>query len=229
MNSGELIQVLQFSDSLLPVGAFSFSNVLESAIQQQQVTDSKTLHEFVLTATHQAATGDGIAVLEAYRGTLARNTTRIIQADRAVFQRKFNEEIRLMTVRMGRKLGETAAAVIPDPSQLLVWLENISAGSTPGTYPVGQAILFAALGLPEYAAFATHQYGVASMILGAALRLMKISHLETQKILFAVNTMTEARFQHSKSLSLHDMATFAPVTDILAATHVRAGVRLFMN
>jgi urease accessory protein len=130
---------------------------------------------------------------------------------------------------MGRKLGELAVHAVPDTPLLSAWLDRIASGTTPGTYPVGLAVLFAALGLPEDAAFATHQYGVATMLLGAALRLMKVSYLDAQQILFAVNMTTETTYRSSSCLTLEDMAAFAPVTDILAAAHVKASVRLFMN
>ena len=43
------------------------------------------------------------------------------------------------------------------------------------------AINFAVQDLSASEAFVVHQYGVAAMILGAALRLMRISHVETQR------------------------------------------------
>ena len=46
---------------------------------------------------------------------------------------------------------------------------------------------FAAQGLPARDAFVVHQYGVAATILGAALRLMRISHVDTQRMLYALN------------------------------------------
>ncbi len=52
---------------MLPVGAFSFSGGLESAVQQGVVRDVATSREFVRTATDQAASGDGIALLAAHR------------------------------------------------------------------------------------------------------------------------------------------------------------------
>ena len=39
----DLLRLLQFGDSMLPVGAFSFSNGLESAVQQGVVHDAATL------------------------------------------------------------------------------------------------------------------------------------------------------------------------------------------
>src|SRR5438477_10656393 len=99
------MRLLQFGDSMLPVGAFSFSNGLEAAVQTGLVHDLDTLRQFVQTAAEQAATGDGIAVLAAHRAAQAGDFDAVALADRAVFHRKLNEEMRTMTVRMGRKLA----------------------------------------------------------------------------------------------------------------------------
>jgi urease accessory protein len=109
------MRLLQFGDSMLPVGSFSFSNGLESAVQQKVVHDLETLRQFVLTAVRQAGTSDGIAVLEAFRAAGDGDADRITRADRAVFNRKLNEEMRTMSVRMGRKLAEMAEKVAPSP------------------------------------------------------------------------------------------------------------------
>jgi len=91
-----VMRVLQFGDSLLPIGSFSFSNALESAVQQGVVRDAVTLSEFVLTSARRAATSDGIALLEAHRAAREPDIERIVRADRAVFERKLGEETRTM-------------------------------------------------------------------------------------------------------------------------------------
>ena len=55
----DLMRLLQFGDSMLPVGAFAFSNGLEAAIQQRVVVDVDSLSQFVQTALGVAATTDG--------------------------------------------------------------------------------------------------------------------------------------------------------------------------
>lgn len=226
----ELMRVLQFGDSLLPVGAFSFSNGLESAVQLGVVRDLATLREFVRSAVEQAATSDGVAVLSAFRAAEMGDVEGIDRADHAVFDRKLNEEMRTMSVRMGRKLAETAVRVIgPSSSTLAAWLARIADGTTPGCFPVGQALVFSALGLSERDAFAVHQYGVAAMMINAALRLMKLHYLDAQAVLFEVNAAAEEDYGRVSDRSLDDMAAFAPVFDILASLHVRAHVRMFMN
>ena len=228
-NISGLMRALQFSDSMLPVGAFSFSNGLESAVQERIVHDLASLRQFVQTAAEQSATGDGIAVLEAFRGAKSNDLDRILAADSAVYCRKVNEEMRTMIVRMGRKLAEMALHVLPAIPVVNAWLESIQRKESPGTYPVGQALVFAALDLTEQDAFAAHQYGVASMMLGAALRLMKISYLDTQAILFEINAAAVSAYERVARARLDDMATFAPLADILAAVHVKSRIRMFMN
>jgi urease accessory protein len=228
MSFSRLMGVLQFGDSLLPIGSFSFSNGLESAVQQGVVRDTATLSGFVLTLTHRAATSDGIALLEAHRGAREPDIERVVQADRAVFTRKVGEEMRTMTVRMGRKLAEVSATAVQAPL-LGRWLDRVRCGVAPGTYPVGLGVLFAELGSPEEDAFAVHQYGVAMTTLNAALRLMKIDHRQVQAILYAVGGTVEDDFDVARHASLADMAGFAPMADILAAIHVQSHIRMFMN
>ena len=224
----ELIRVLQFGDSVLPVGAFSFSGGLESAVHEGIVRDRETLRQFVRTATRQAATGDGIALIHAHRAARADDLPRILTIDQAVVNRKLNEEIRTMTTRMGRKLAELCEHVRPD-SIMAGWLAAIRAGATPGSYPVGQAVAFAGLGLGEHDAFVAHQYGVASMLTGAALRLMRLDHLDAQTILYDVNAAAAEDYADIHDTTLADMHSFAPEAEIAAAIHLQATVRMFMG
>jgi urease accessory protein len=227
-NITELMRVLQFGDSVLPVGAFSFSNGLESAIQHRLVHDMETLRQFVMTVTRQSASADAIALLAAHRAARAQDIAGVLRADTALFNRKLNEEMRTMTVRMGKKLGEMSNHLIHAPL-LMDWLGHVERKETPGTYPVGLGLLFAGLGLPEHDAFAVHQYGTASMILSASLRLMKIHHFDAQTILLEANTSAEADYARVSGATLDEMATFSPLLDILAAAHVKAHIRMFMN
>src|SRR6266403_2338718 len=132
----DLMRLLQFGDSMLPVGAFAFSNGIEAAIQQRVVDDVDSLSQFVQTALGVAATIDGVALIDAHRGALAGDVDRIARADAAVVQRKLNEEMRTMTLRMGRKLAELLMHVAPTPLGK-EWLMRVERHATPGTFPVG--------------------------------------------------------------------------------------------
>ena len=222
------MRMMQFSDSMFPVGSFSFSNGLESAVAQGIVTDGPSLREFVLSAAHQGATCDGIAVLAAHRGATAGDFSAILAADHAVIERKLNEEARTMSTRMGKKLAELGGRLAGE-TLFNKWLAAIASGETPGTYPVGLGIAFAEMGSPEEDAFTVNQYGVAMTLLGAALRIVRVDHLATQEILFEVNQSAGHEYAAVRDYGLDDMSNFAPMIDILAAVHVKAHVRMFMN
>ncbi|MEV0426798.1 urease accessory protein UreF [Micromonospora sp. NPDC050495] len=221
------LKLLQFGDSVFPVGAFSFSNGLETAVEHGTVHDHATLQEFVRTVTRVAATGDGVALLVAHRGARAGDLDRIRQADEAVHLRKLNEETRTMSARMGRKLAEAANRIVGE--SLLKKRAAETGTGVPVTYPVALGVLFAELGIGEEDAFAAHQYGAASMVLGAAVRLMRVDHLDTQSILFAVNEKVPEDYQELRTASLDDMQGFAPHLDVLAGAHQHAHVRMFMS
>lgn len=226
------MQALQFGDSTLPTGAFTFSHGLESAIERGLVTDAKTLHSFTKTAVEQAASGDAIAVLHAWRAARKGDLQQLLTIDRTVYNRKLNEEFRAMTVRTGKKLIELADKVINtsrNAELLSQWRAKVVSGEADGTYPVCLAIIFAVLDIPEEGCFMVHQYGVAMAILSAALRMVKVDHVDTQTILFQLNDSIERDYAAAAKRRLEDMVGFAPMVDMLAAVHVRAHVRLFMN
>ncbi len=223
-----LARMLQFGDSMFPIGGFSFSCGLESAIQEGVVSDAVTLHAFTRTAVEQSARGDGIALIAAHRAAGAGDVDALIRIDGQVYARKLSDEMRTMSVRMGKKFTEMGVRVIGAPL-LCTWRECIDTAVTPGCYPVALAVNFAVQGLSAREAFVVHQYGLAATILGAGLRLMRISHVETQTILYELNGLSETAYESAAAARLSDMSGYAPLTEILAAVHAKAHVRLFMN
>lgn len=223
-----LARLLQFSDSTLPVGSFAFSNGLESALQTGIVNSPESLKHFAEVVVRQAANMDGIAFLHAHRAITSGDYEYVLVADTELWNRRVGEEQQLMLARMGRKFAELSLKLSTFPD-LNRWLDDIKSAKTPGCFPVGQAIALAHMGADEKQAFVIHQYGVASMIMSAAIRLMRIDHLDTQRILFEIQERLASDYEHVRELRLDEMSGFAPVFDVLVAHHTKAHIRLFMN
>lgn len=139
-----------------------------------------------------------------------------------------NAEARLMTRRMGKKLAELSKHIFPDETVAL-WLGDIVDEHTPGTYPVAQGIVFAACGIPEKELFCSHQYGVVNMVVSAALRCVRVSHYDTQRILFRTAESLDELYAKASDMDFDDMYTFVPQIDILASLHEKGTKRMFMN
>lgn len=228
INILSLMRLMQFSDSAFPVGTFSFSNGLETAVHEKIVYDAQTLEEFAQSISLQAAYSDGIAALLAYRATLNNDYEAIVNIDNRLIQFKMNDEARLMQKRMGKKMAELGVRIYQN-ELIKKWLNDINENKTPGTFPIAQAISFAVGGLSEIELFSSHQYGVINMVLGAALRSVRVSHFDTQQILYKLSQQTQELYDEVRNLNLDDMNSFVPQIDILASLHEKGKMRMFMN
>lgn len=228
MTLQQIIHLLQYADSALPVGAFAFSNSLETAVEQRIVYDAATLREFVEALLRQSASTDGIAALVARRATLADDYDALLSIDARLIRCKLNDEARQMNCRMGRKLAELSAQISGDPT-LIRWRDDIVANRTTGTYPTTQGIVFALGGLDAQSLFAAQQYGVMMTTLNAALRCLRLTHYDTQRTIAQLAPLVEELYEQVCELGADDMYTFAPVVDLLAALHEHGTARMFMN
>ena len=100
---------------------------------------------------------------------------------------------------------------------------------SPGTYPVAQGIVFAVCGISEKGLFCSHQYGVVNMVVSAALRCVRVSHYDTQRILFRAAEKLGELYDTAGDMDFDDMYTFVPQIDILASLHEKGTKRMFMN
>lgn len=223
-----LFRLSQLSDSAFPVGSFSFSMGLEAAATEGIVKDSRELEEFTRGALHLASESDGIALLEAFRAITAGETERLREIDQKLYGMKASEENRRMSVRMGVRLAELLHSIAP--CYLTGHLrEQIDQGAIVGTYPVVQAVAGVVLEADERALFAAHLYGVASTILSASLRLMRLAHFDTQRILFRLAPLCQELYEQSATKTTSEMCSFSPTLELCQSLHERGRGRLFMN
>ena len=217
---------MQLCDSALPVGGFSFSCALESAVAQGVVHDVATLEAYASVVVRQALLSDGVAALHAFRNY--DNGEELRHADEELYARKLSREWRTMSCRMGRKLAELGAGLMPNPS-LLALRDDILSARTLGCHAVVQGALFATCGVSEEELFSAVGYGAATMVTGAAMRLMRVSHQESQRILFALGQRVESCYAEVAGWRLEDMQSFAPQMEILSSLHERGHQRMFMS
>lgn len=223
-----LMRVVQFTDSAFPVGSFSFSAGLETAAETGLVHDATTLSEYVHDVVRASALCDGVAAIAAYRSFMEGDYEALCEADREVLLFKVSSEARTQTLRMGRKFAELAVRTTGAPV-VRRWQADIAAERVAGTYPVTGAVVFAENGISERDMFCSQMYGAAGIVLNAALRAVRVSHYDTQRILYGLASTVSELYDRAMSSSLIDMTSFTPRLDILASMHERGTKRLFMN
>lgn len=222
------MRLAELSDATLPTGGFSFSCGLETAVAEGLVRDAATLGEYLRDVVRQSQHTDLIAMLHARRAYLAGDYDALLAADGAAWMCKLNDELRIMTSRTGRKLAELLLQLTDDATAGR-WLADIAAARTPGTYAAAQGMAFGLCGADERQAAASLLYVAANTVLSAALRCMRVSHIDTQRILWRLGSDADRMYDEVSGASLDDIANFSPQLDILAALHEKGVSRMFMN
>ena len=224
----QVVRLLALSDTAFPVGAFSFSDGLESAVACGVVRDAPSLEEYAYTIARQVAHTDGVAALCALRAAESGDFDQLLRADSALIIAKSSFEARLKTVRMGRRLAELVARILPTPLTQR-WHDAVQGGLADGCYATSLGVLCSAAEVAGSEMFAAVVFGALATVSGAALRLLRLSHFDTQRLMFRLSERTDALYADVRDLALDEMYTFAPETDILMFAHERGFSRLFMN
>ena len=189
---------------------------------------AEDLEEYLHSALRTAALTDGVAALYAHRAAHNRNIAAIVDADWKLYHTKLWAESRAMSVRLGERLLSLARHTLV--SELLDHFASAKEqGRCRATHAVVMAVVLAEAEVDEQGLWAAQMSGVANMVLGASLRTMRLTHIDTQRILHRAVPLIDSLYAEVLEMRLEDMQSFAPVMDIVAALHEQGNERLFMN
>jgi urease accessory protein len=219
----DLLAALQHGDSFFPSGAVSFSWGLETLQADGRVTSASQVAAFVADQLcHRWASFDRPALAAAHGAAVDLDEVRRI--DDLVEAQTLAAELRSGSRRAGaallavhEKLGTAGAA----PYRALV-----RAGEAPGHAAVVQGLVWWGAGLSLPAAEAVSAHGLCVGLLGAALRLGLIGHVEAQRSLQALRGEI-AGILSAAPLPLAALRAFTPEADIAVMRHETAETRLF--
>lgn len=221
------LSVLQHADSMFPSGAVSFSWGLEALVNRGTVTGRETLSEFMAAHIRGRWAGlDRPAIAHAHAHAAGGDLERLACLDRLVEAQSLGAEQRIGSTRMGnaflgvhRRLGTPLAAD---------YARMVAQGRAFGHVPVVQGLLWQGLGFSAPQALTMAAHGLCTGLLGAAIRLSVISHLDAQAIHAALLPLIEEVLA-SPLCDPDEMHAFIPQIEIASMNHETDEMRLFVN
>lgn len=216
--------VLQFGDSFFPSGGVSFSWGLEGLVQNGAVADAG-VPAFVLGQLHARWVNFDRAVVVAAHQAKGDLET-VADIDRQIEIQTPCAELRSGSQRIGQAMLAVFASLgRPEPSS---YREMIKLGSAYGHIAPMQGLLWGHAGLSEPAVVALSAHSFCIGLLGAAMRLGCLSHIDAQR------TLIEARREAATLAELpvpplSALSSCAIEAEIAVMRHTTNDARVFAN
>ena len=220
-----LVRLLQLASPSLPIGAYSYSQGLEWAVEAGTVRDA---------ASAQAWIGDLLAFVVA-RGeaAIAWRLLRAAGDDWTAFARwnawfrasRETAELRAETEQTGSSLARLAGdlALLDAPAR------DALPGLSPITLPAAFALAARGFAIPADAALAAYVFAWLENQVLAALKLVPLGQVAGQRMLTALAATIPAVAATAAALADDDVTTFAPGFALACARHETQYTRLFRS
>jgi urease accessory protein len=223
-----LYRLLSWLSPSYPIGAFSYSHGLETAIEAGFVSDAANLRDWLEDLLrHGAGRSDGLIFKVAFDAATAGDEAALIEATELAAAFQPAAELALESTAQGRAFLEVTKASWPAP--ILERFEQIFAG--PVALPIALALAVAGHGLPRTLGLEGYLHAFAANLVSAGVRLIPLGQTDGQRITAALEPVCletaagiEAEAQPLDALS---HSTF--LGDWCAMRHETQTTRLFRS
>jgi urease accessory protein len=218
-----LLRMLQLSSSLCPIGAFAYSQGLETAIERGWVTSEGDLREWLLgLGVHALSKLDLPLLLRAHRAATRRDQPRLFAiAERVLASREARE-----LADQERQLGSSLASV-------LVNLGAAAAEPFRGHPSASHVVCFALgavhFGLDAELAMTGYAFAWCEQQVSAASRLVPLGHMATQRALSRVLADVPGWLELARTLPDEQIGSSTPGLAMSLAWHETQYTRLFRS
>jgi urease accessory protein len=223
------LALLQLCDTALPIGAYAFSNGLETYTQQGLMSEVTTLQEWLEAILHHAVHGSHLLpVALAYRATAAGDWAQLERLDQHLTAMKHPRELREASVKTGQGLLRLAVQVWPGPA-----VERLHTLCQQRRVVGHQALVLGVIGCQlrceERIIIEAAGYQWLSSMISAALRLLPIGQLAGQQLLTVLLPHLPGIADDIQQQGWDDLSGAAPEFDIRAMQHETLYSRLFRS
>ena len=223
------LALMQLADSFFPTGSFTLSHGLEALVQTNKVQSIADLLAFIeLLLRHKVGTTDVVALLHSYEGCKNNDFAAILQSDRMLFVQTAIAKQRETQRQSGRALLMVASGTWQD-ERLAMLNQATAQGTINCLHPVVFGAIAAIVGLAKADAALAFLHGLVTSILGAAIRLGVIGHLQAQQALSKLASVIEEVWLTARSMSLDRMWSGIPSIEMAQMQHPHLNQRLFAN
>lgn len=221
-----LLQLMWLASPALPVGSFSYSEGLESAVEAGLAdTETKAQHWLLDQLALALGRADLAVVAQAFGAWQRSDLGRVTELNDWVRTTRESSELRQQAEQMGRSLCDWLRQRQPDDPRVAA----LRALAPAPTWPVAFALAAVHTGAPVRDALLAHAFGWAENMVQAAIKSVPLGQSAGQRMLAALSEAIPAVVDAAIALPDGERQACTPMLAILSARHEAQYSRLFRS
>ncbi len=226
--------MMQLADSFFPTGMFSMSSGLEAILYETGRPDAAPLRDRMpqlleTYVTNQLGPVDAVLLSHAHDRAAQNDLGGIVEVDQLAHAMRTVKEARQASARSGSQLLRAVAALQPPAAILTDYIDAVRRGDATGSFPVALGVASQTIGIPKEPACVMFLYSAAVSIVGSALRLGLLDHLEGQRLIHHLATTVRETGRRSAGTPLAGLWQFDPEIQLFQIHHERLRSKMFLT
>lgn len=223
-----LLRLVWLASPALPIGAFSYSEGLESAVEHGLVREDASAGDWLSQQLRLLARGDLAAIAHGIAAWRANDASALRELSRWLRVTRDGAEARLQSEQMGQSLlawlrGQPMAS----PAQLAL-LADCAEGQ-PAHHAFVMSLALSTIDVPAAQALHAQAFGWAENQVQAALKAVPLGQTAGQRVLTRLAAEIPAAVAEALATPPARRQLFAPMLSVLAARHETQYSRLFRS
>ena len=221
-----LVRLLQLASPALPVGAYSYSQGLEAAVERKIVRDGATAAQWIgALLEHAAARMEAPLLLRLIAAWRAGEFPTVERWNALFLASRETEELRAETVQMGYSLRKLLRELACGDDKSCRQLERMEETA----FPTAFAYAAAHWQIAAQPALAAYLWAWLENLVMAAVKAVPLGQTEGQRILLALGERLTATAERAMTMADEELGSFAPVLALLSSRHETQYSRLFRS
>ena len=225
------LSFLQLSDSFFPTGLYTTSNGLELLFynKNRKLTYGEISDFIKAYLVQQIGPTDCCVVGNVYNCIQKKDFMSLLELDNTYYFMRLVDETRSASTRSGIQFLRCVSAFIHNDEYLDFYSKNIKSGHAKGVYPLSYALGCNSMKITKERSGLMLLYGFVVSVIGAALRLGILQHIEGQKLIDEMKPVILSTVKKNINRPLDSMWQFIPQLDIIQMHHEQMHSKMFIT
>jgi urease accessory protein len=211
----ELLRLLHLASPSLPIGAYTYSQGLETAIEIGSVTDAKSAYDWISESLSVIADFEAPVFWRLLRAFSNNNAADVTRWTELFLAARDTQEFRAETIQMGYSLNKLILDLnIADES-----LQTIMASQAEIPLPTAFACAAVALKISPDAALSGFLFSIVENQVLVCVKSVPLGQVSGQRLLLSLHPAIEAAVNHAKQLEDDELSNWSPGLSILSMMH----------